>query len=77
VQLKAGESTSVPASHPSKLVRAIVSIGDVVDPPKVCALRTSVETFDVQTGLTFVSVPGESTIANAVYQQLRRLAPRA
>ena len=59
VQLKAGESTSVPASHPSKLVRAVVSIGDVVDPAKVCALRTSVEIFDVQTDTTFVSVPGE------------------
>jgi hypothetical protein len=36
VLLKAGESTSVPASNPSKLVRSIVSIGDVVDPAK-CA----------------------------------------
>jgi hypothetical protein len=65
VQLKAGESTSVPASHPSKLVRAIVSIGDVVDPAKVCALRTSVEIFDGQTGLTFVSLPGESIGSNS------------
>ena len=65
VQLKAGESTSVPAAHPSKLVRAIVSIGDVVDPAKVCALKTSVEIFDVQTGLTFVSVPGESIGSNS------------
>jgi hypothetical protein len=60
VQLKAGESTSVPASNPSKLVRAIVSIGDVVDPAKGCALRTSVEIFDVQTGTTLASVLGES-----------------
>jgi hypothetical protein len=60
VQLKAGESASVPASRPSKLVRALVSIGEVVDPAKVCALRTSVEIFDVQTDTTFVSVPGES-----------------
>jgi hypothetical protein len=59
VQLKAGESTSVPASHPSKLVRAVVSIGDVVDSAKMCALKTSVEIFDVQTDTTFVSVPGE------------------
>jgi hypothetical protein len=59
VQLKAGESTSVPASHPSKLVRAVVSIGDVVDPAKVCALKTSVEIFDVQTDTTFVSISGE------------------
>jgi hypothetical protein len=65
VQLKAGESTSVPASHPSKLVRAIVSIGDVVDPAKVCTLRTRVEIFDVQTGTTFVSVPGESIAGNS------------
>ena len=65
VQLKAGESTSVPASRPSKLVRAIVSIGDVVDPAKVCALRTSVEIFDVQTDTTFVSVPGESIGSNS------------
>src|ERR1700732_2801914 len=61
VQLKAGESTSVSASQPSKLVRAIVSVGDVVDSAKVCALKTSVEIFDMQTGVTFVSVPGEST----------------
>jgi hypothetical protein len=65
VQLKAGESTSVPASHPSKLVRAIVSIGNVVDPTKVCALRTSVEIFDVQTGTTFVSVSGEFVGSNS------------
>jgi hypothetical protein len=64
VQLKAGESISVPASNPSKLVRAIVSIGGVVDPAKVCALRTSVEIFDLQTGMTFVSVPGESSGTN-------------
>ena len=61
VQLKAGESTSVSASQPSKLVRAIVSVGDVVDSAKVCVLRTSVEIFDMQSGVTFVSVPGEST----------------
>ena len=65
VQLKAGESTSVPASHPSKLVRAVVSIGDVVDPAKVCALRTSVEIFDVQTDTTFVSVLGEFIGSNS------------
>jgi hypothetical protein len=65
VQLKAGESTSVPALRPSKLVRAIVSIGDVVDPAKVCALKTSVEIFDVQTDTTFVSVPGESIGSNS------------
>jgi hypothetical protein len=65
VQLKAGESTSVPASNPSKLVRVTVSIGDVVDPAKVCALRTSVEIFDVQTGMTFVSIPGEPMGSNS------------
>jgi hypothetical protein len=65
VQLKAGESASVPASHSSKLVRAIVSIDDVVDPVKQCALRTNVEIFDVQTGTTFVSVPGESIGSNS------------
>ena len=64
-QLKAGESISIPASNPSKLVRAVVSIGDVVDSAKVCALRTSVEIFDVQTGTTFVSVPGESIGSNS------------
>jgi hypothetical protein len=60
VQLKAGESTSVSASNPSTLVRATVNIGDVVDPAKLCLLKTSVEVFDVQTGMTFVSLPGES-----------------
>ena len=64
-QLKAGESISVPAQNPSKLVRAVVSIGDVVDPAKVCALRTSVEIFDVETGTTLVSVPGESIGSNS------------
>jgi hypothetical protein len=64
-QLKAGESISVPASNPSKLVRVVVSISEVVDPAKVCALRTSVEIFDVQTGTTFVSVPGESIFSNS------------
>jgi hypothetical protein len=63
-QLKPGESTSVAASHPPKLVRAIVNIGAVVDPAKVCALRTSVEIFDIQTGATFVSVPGEPIGSN-------------
>jgi hypothetical protein len=65
VQLKAGESTSVSASNPSKLVRATVNIGDVVDSAKPCLLKTSVEVFDVQTGVTFVSIPGESIDGNA------------
>jgi hypothetical protein len=65
VQLKAGESVSVPAAQPSKLVRATVSISDVVDSAKVCALRTTVEIFDVQTGTTFVSVPGEPIGSNS------------
>jgi hypothetical protein len=60
VPLKAGESTSVQASKPSKLVRAVVSIGDVVDPAKLCALRTRIEIFDMQTGTTFVSVTGDA-----------------
>jgi len=64
-QLKAGESISVPAQNPSKLLRAVVSIGDVVDPAKVCALRTSVEIFDVETGMTFVSVAGEFIGSNS------------
>jgi hypothetical protein len=61
VQLKAGQSTTVSVSQPSKLVRAMVSIGDVADPATVCALKTSVEVFDLQTGTTFVTVPGEPT----------------
>ena len=65
VQLKAGELISVPAAQPSKLVRATVSIGDVVDPAKLCALRTSLEIFDVQSGTTFVSIPGESLRSNS------------
>jgi hypothetical protein len=64
VQLKAGESISVPASQPSQLVRATVSIGDVVNPGKACELRTRVEIFDVQTDTTFVSVSGESIGSN-------------
>jgi hypothetical protein len=64
VQLKAGESTSVPAVHPSKLVRAIVSIDDVIDSSKVCTLKTRVEIFDVQTDITFVSVSGEAFGSN-------------
>jgi hypothetical protein len=59
VQLKPGESASVPASHPLKLVRAVVSVVDVADAGKVCALRTSLEIFDAQTNTTFVMVPGE------------------
>jgi hypothetical protein len=75
VQLKAGESTSVPASQPSKLVRAVVSVGDVVDPAKLCALKTRVEIFDVQTGTTFVSVSGDSigATADAVHQWAQAL----
>jgi hypothetical protein len=65
VQLKAGESTSVSASRPPKLVRAVMSIGDVVDPAKACMLRTSLEIFDVQTDTTFVSIPGESVGGNS------------
>jgi len=64
VQLKAGESTSVSVSHPSRLVRAVISIDDVLEPAKVCALRTSVEIFDQQTGITFVSVSGASISGN-------------
>jgi hypothetical protein len=58
VQLKAGQSTTVSVSQPSKLVRAMVSISNVADPATVCALTTSVEVFDLQTGTTFVMVPG-------------------
>jgi hypothetical protein len=65
VKLKAGESTSVVASQPSKLVRTIVSIGDAVDSAKACALRASVEIFDLQTETTFVSIPGESIGSNS------------
>jgi hypothetical protein len=81
VQLKAGESTSVPALRPSKLVRAVVSIGNNVDSAKVCALRTSVEIFDVQTGTTLVTVPGDSIGSDsergAPPVGSLRLAPRA
>jgi hypothetical protein len=59
-QLKAGESISIPALQLSKLVRAVVSIGDVVDPTKSCLLKTRIEIFDVQTGTMFVSVSGDS-----------------
>lgn len=65
VQLKPGESTSVPVSQPANLVRAVVSIDDVVDSAKICALRTSVEIFDKQTGTTFNSVAGESIGASS------------
>ena len=66
VKLKAGESTSVVASQPSKLVRTIVSIGgDAVNSAKACALRASVEIFDLQTDTTFVSIPGESIGSNS------------
>src|SRR4051794_33622154 len=41
VQLKAGESTAVPVSRPSKMVRAIISI--VGATASECELRTSVE----------------------------------
>ena len=64
VQLKAGESASVPAVRPSKLVRAIVSIDDVIDSAKLSALRTRVEIFDVQTDTIFVSVSGEAIGSN-------------
>ncbi len=60
VQLKAGELTAVPVSRPSKMVRAILSIGEAGE----CELRTSVEIFDVQTGITFVSIPGEAIGGN-------------
>src|SRR5471030_3144248 len=65
VQLKAGESISVAASEPSQLMRTAVSIDDVMNPAKVCELRTRVEIFDVQTDTTFVSVPGESIGRNS------------
>ena len=60
VELRAGESTSLSASNPSKLVRAVASIGDVADPARMCALRTNLEMFDVRTNSTLASVPGES-----------------
>ena len=42
-----------------------MNIGDVGDTAKLCLLKTSVEIFDVQTGMTFVSVPGESIGGNS------------
>jgi hypothetical protein len=67
VQLKPGESISVPASDPPRLVRAAVSVDQVADLPQLCALRTSLEIFDVRTGTTFVSVPGEFINGNTEY----------
>lgn len=64
VQLKAGESTSVSASQSVKLVRATVSVIDVDDPANTCALKASIETFDLQTDVTFVSIPGEPIGSN-------------
>ena len=60
VQLRPAESTSVQASQPSKLVRAVVSVGDAANFASVCAIKTNLEVFDAQTGTTFVSVPGGS-----------------
>src|SRR3954453_18009134 len=60
VQLKAGESTAVPVSRPSKMVRATISVAAASE----CELRTSVEIFDVQTGITFVAIPGEAVGGN-------------
>ena len=65
VQLKAGESTSASASQPPKLVRATVGISDAIDPARICELKASVEIFDVQTDMTFVSLPGESLSSNS------------
>ena len=65
VQLKAGESTSASASQPPKLVRATVSISDTVDRARVCELNARVEIFDVQTDMTFVSLPGKSLNSNS------------
>jgi hypothetical protein len=64
VQLKPAESTSVPTSVPASLVRAIVSIGNVPDSPKLWAFRTGLEVFDAQTGTTFISIAGESNVGN-------------
>jgi hypothetical protein len=61
VQLKPGESLSVAASNPPRLVRAAVSVDHTTDLPQQCALKTSLEIFDVRTGTTFVSIPGEFT----------------
>jgi hypothetical protein len=59
VRLKAGESTSVSASRYAKLVRAAVSIIDVGDAAKACALKASIEAYDQQTDVTLVAIPGE------------------
>jgi hypothetical protein len=59
-QIRAGESISVPASDPSGLVRAIVSVDGAADSAKSCILKTSLEVFDARSGTTFVSVPGEA-----------------
>jgi hypothetical protein len=61
--LKAGESTSVAASNPTKLVRATVSI-EATSPANACALRTTLEVFDVRTGTTFAAVPSENISSN-------------
>jgi hypothetical protein len=65
VQLKAGESTSVLASEPPKLVRATVSVSEGVDSAKMCSLKTRVEIFDAQTDVTYVSIPGEAINSNS------------
>jgi hypothetical protein len=60
VQLKAGESSSVPASQAPRLLRATVSIGGGIEASKLCELKARVEIFDLQTDTTFISVAAES-----------------
>lgn len=63
--LKAGASTSISAESSSAgLVRAIVSIKGFADPQSVCAIKASLEVFDVGTGATQAALAGQDCLGN-------------
>jgi hypothetical protein len=60
VQLRAGESSSIPAAaRASGLLRATVSLVGGSETSKFCELRPRVEVFDLQTDTTFLSLAAE------------------
>jgi hypothetical protein len=67
VRLRPGASVSVPAAPSSGLVRAIVSVtadasnpNKIADPRGICAIRTTLEVFDVGTGRTLFLIPSSN-----------------
>ena len=64
VSLPPGASRSVVAKARPGVIRAIVSVKDLADPDKICAVKATLELFNAGTGATLLIVASELCLGN-------------